>query len=401
MASRWATFSTLSVEAVKVSTLTKPQTAAALLTATLLQHQKETVMPEIKREEMPHPAWESLTAEQRVKSDAEIQREIDSFNAVEAGPLSKLRSAGWVLDNVEPDIPYYVHGYLAPAWVTLLSGFQKHGKSTWFAAMAKALETGETFCGMKTRPAKIVWLTEEPESTMRDKVAKFGIGREQVHFLFWHDNKQLSWEEWIKAGIRACKASKANLLVVDTFSMFSHIVEENTPEQGHAVAKLAGEIRNTEIAALLLVHNNKNQRTYRGHSSLGDVPEIKSTLTWNEKAGPNTRRIESTGRMSDTMWKMDVTLEGDSYKSSTVGDQDKTNRDLIEGMNVSSACAFIEEKGGKVKTSVFVEEHCGGDHLKANRILKAAKKRGKLDNKERGYWSWTSSVLPTAPSVSR
>jgi len=343
-------------------------------------------MFEIKREEMPtYPARESLTPEQRVKADAE------------SSSRARVRSAGDILRDVSPEINYYVHGYLAPAMVTMLSGFQKHGKSTWFAAMAKALETGETFCGMKTRPSKVVWLTEEPESSIRDKIVKFGIGREQIYFMFWHDSRQLSWEEWISEGLYTCKEHEANLLVVDTFSKFARIVDENSPEVGKAVDKISGEVRKTDTSVLMLVHNNKNQRTYRGHSSLGDVVDIKSTLTWNEKAGPNTRRIDSTGRMGENMWKMDVTLEGDSYKSSTVGDQDKTNRDLIEGMKVSSACAFIESKGGKVKTSVFIEEHCGGDDVEGNRILKAAKKCGKLDNKERGYWTWTSFLQPAAP----
>src|SRR5262245_8777341 len=84
-------------------------------------------------------------------------------------PFSQLRGG-------EDGADWIWHGFLARGGITLLSALWKVGKTTMLAHLLKALERGTPFCGLNTAPAKIMYVTEEPESLWAVRVNQIGLG---------------------------------------------------------------------------------------------------------------------------------------------------------------------------------------------------------------------------------
>jgi hypothetical protein len=136
-----------------------------------------------------------------------------------------------LLENVPPEPPWFVRGYLAPYAVTLLAGRPKVGKSTLCCALLAKVAAGELFIGLQTSVAGVLLLTEERRDTLAEKarilelvsfrqgVSPKGGANElaPVHALMRHDAGATPWPEVVRQAMAYCTQHGLTVLVIDTF----------------------------------------------------------------------------------------------------------------------------------------------------------------------------------------
>jgi hypothetical protein len=127
-------------------------------------------------------------------------------------------------------VEWLVEGLLQSGNSALLQAPPKMGKSTFSHAMIRAVLGGNSFLDRKTLRTPVVYLTEMPSADLKPQLESAGLlSRKEEDFLvlLWHDAMHLGWPKQIEAAIVCCKRLKAQLLVVDTFSNWARIADEN------------------------------------------------------------------------------------------------------------------------------------------------------------------------------
>jgi hypothetical protein len=136
-----------------------------------------------------------------------------------------------LLENVPPDPPWVVGGYLAPGAITLLAGRPKAGKSTFAFALLADVTKGDPFVGLATAAGGVLLLTEERHDTIAEKARALGLlsnsfpaagnriaGNELIHILMRHEAGSTDWPEIVRQAMSHCAQHKLVVLVVATRS---------------------------------------------------------------------------------------------------------------------------------------------------------------------------------------
>ena len=112
-------------------------------------------------------------------------------------PETKLpfRTAADVAKTVPEKVDWLVPGFVAPGVVTEIDGKLKaSGKTTWIAALLRAVLTGALFMGLQTKRAKAIWLTEERPQTFAETLKRAHLeDSTEIEVLHWHEVKGLPW----------------------------------------------------------------------------------------------------------------------------------------------------------------------------------------------------------------
>jgi hypothetical protein len=184
---------------------------------------------------------------------------IESGGIVPASRLAERESITWLWE-----------GYLAPGYVTLLTGLWKAGKSTLVGHLLRMLGSGGHLGG-RINAERVLTITEEGGGLWARRCEDLGIGD---WCDFWvrpfkgtrpaYD----AWREHVRRVAGVVKARDCRLVIYDTFVAVSPIRDENdaaamldalTPL--HAITE-AG-------AALLLVHHPRKGDASEGQASRG------------------------------------------------------------------------------------------------------------------------------------
>ena len=167
---------------------------------------------------------------------------------------------------------------LSAGRITMLSGREKAGKSTFAAAMVAALSAGRPFLGRETAPSSVLWyaLDEPYDDTVR-RFDKLGARDELV---------RLSWERPTLEHIREhlTKVQPA-LVVVDVLrALLGAGTNFNRAEEVYPkVERLCRLLRNAGVAGLLMHHATKSRGEYSGAVELAGA--VDAVLTFRRLRG--------------------------------------------------------------------------------------------------------------------
>jgi hypothetical protein len=207
----------------------------------------------------------------------------------------------------DPDADWLWHGFVARHSITLLSSLWKTGKTTLLAHLLKSFEGGGLFCGRTVRPAKVLYITEEPESLWAHRRDNLGIA-DHVHFQirpFKRRPSDLSWLALIQHAQKYVEAHPFDLVFLDPLTTLWPVEKEN--EAGIVSGALMPLRTISEKAAVVLIHHFRKSggdeaTGSRGSGALtGFVDTIIELRRYNPGDRKDKRRVLSAyGRYEET-----------------------------------------------------------------------------------------------------
>jgi hypothetical protein len=225
-----------------------------------------------------------------------------------------------------------LHGVVAVGEVTLLSAYWKAGKSTWLAHVLKALGKGTDFCGMGTRKARALVVTEESEHRWHVRRQEVGFGDNTKFIIRPFPTFRPTARDWDaflrhlaalqRAALKA--GSPYDLFVFDTLSNLWPVRDENDATQvQEALVPLNGI---TGRAAVLLNHHLRKGDGPEGTGSRGSgaLPAFCDTILELRRFDANNRSdrrrvLTGYGRDDETLAEMVIELGEDGTRYRRVG----------------------------------------------------------------------------------
>lgn len=218
---------------------------------------------------------------------------------VAAAPSAKppeppeFRSAGEILRSVTSGPEWLWHPYLAAGHRSLLVGKAKAGKSTMLFGLLGAMERGQPFLDRPTTRTRAVVLTEEGESSVREKAGRFDL--RDTECLLCDSLGRYSFAEALEYAVERAVAIGARLIVVDTYAAWARLPKEGENDAGVVLAAMepVSKACSRGLAVLLIHHANKAGTTVddavRGSTALNGAVDVVALLSGGGK-GSRTRR---------------------------------------------------------------------------------------------------------------
>jgi len=151
--------------------------------------------------------------------------------------LPAFRSARELAAELPEDVPWIVPGYLARGSMTEVDGRAKAaGKSTWLTHLVAAVLDGAPFLGRPTEQTGVVYLTEQPPTSLRALLGRTGLtDRDDLRLLLWRDCRGTPWPELVEVAVAECRSVGAGILIVDTLGAFSGVRGDSENDAGAAL----------------------------------------------------------------------------------------------------------------------------------------------------------------------
>ena len=273
------------------------------------------------------PEWsEAERASFARNSDGQKRRTIVS--ATKETPVAESKPEGslalpfapisTVLDGDAGETSWLVEGYVALGAVTLWSGWPKVGKSTLLFALISSLQEGTPFLGLPANRSGVLLLTEERRGTLALKVERWSLNG-SVHHLRRQQALGRSWAEVVHGATLYCHDNALDVLVVDTFSEWARIANEN--EAGEVLAAIGAlqEAAGTGLAVQVVSHQRKSSGRFgeavRGSNALTGavdiVVELERSLSFRDQS---MRVLRAVSRYDETPEDLVVALTEDGYE---------------------------------------------------------------------------------------
>lgn len=233
-------------------------------------------------------------------------------------------------------------GYIAARCTTLLAALWKCGKSTLLAHLFKAMGSGGNLVG-PVKPCRVLIVSEEASEHWRRRRDELGIGDhvEIVVRPFTGRPTLKVWGQYIGHIAKLCTDRRYSLVVVDTFSAISPVVDENDSAKMMEALLPLNAILATGAAILLVHHFKKGDGTEaqaaRGSGALGGfVDTIVELRRFNANQRNDTRRVLTAySRFDETPDEVVIELTQDGYVSqgtksdAAKGDRAETIRSVL------------------------------------------------------------------------
>jgi len=220
----------------------------------------------------------------------------------------------------DPNADWLWHGFFAKHSVTLLSSYWKAGKTTLVAHLLKTFECGGVFCSRTVQPAKVLYVSEEPEGLWAARRDRLGIA-DHVHFQirpFMLRATQLSWVALLQHIAGQIDAKGFDLVFVDPLTTLWPVEKEN--EAGLVAEALMPLRMLTEKAGVVLCHHFRKSggdeaTSSRGSGALpGFVDTIMELRRYDAAARKDRRRVLSSyGRFEETPEELVIELTEEGY----------------------------------------------------------------------------------------
>jgi hypothetical protein len=227
-------------------------------------------------------------------------------DAAQAESLSFITAAE--LATVQPEaVDYLCPPYFARGTVVDLTGKTKGGKSTFAAALCRAVLTGEGFLDGTAVKAPVIYATEERQQTFRAALLRAGIGDSpDLHILFRFRTGTLAWTEVAEQIARQAREVGAGLVVIDTLGDWAGLVGEQENDAGFALAAVRPlhMLAAGGPAVLMLRHERKSGGEIgdsgRGSSAFAGAADMLLSLCYQRGEGHDNRRVlHARGRFDD------------------------------------------------------------------------------------------------------
>jgi hypothetical protein len=333
---------------------------------TLLDHAAEANGIDIDRDSILPALVAEMDAERPARA------ELERLHLVEGDqPFGVLASQ--LLAKPVEDHPYFIPGLIRPGGVTLIGGREKlSGKSTLTSYLMRRLELQEPtiFGDAYSEPVKTIWVTEEPEYSLREKIADFKL--ESVYIVRMSDwAAQGPGAETFGGKLAIIEAIAVGAgyrhVVIDPLSRIAGIVDEAGTELGIAVDKASQMAQRADLAVTLIHHNNKGIGRQaidrmRGSTSLTAAVDVIVQIDRGSKKAKRDRPLTALGRVRASDMEKVITL-GEDNCSYTIRDRE----DADEHVGISDLAHL--RAGGPTTIAEFakrlsVSEKVAGERLR-------------------------------------
>jgi predicted transcriptional regulator len=266
-----------------------------------------------------------------------------------------------VLKGEGVQTPWLVPGYVSLGALTLWSGWPKVGKSTLIFALISALQEGTLFLGLPAKRTGVLLLTEERRGTLASKVERWSLNG-SVHHLRRQQALGESWAGVVHGATAYCHEKGLGVLIVDTFSEWARIANEN--EAGEVLASIAllQEAAATDLAIGIVSHQRKSPGRFgeavRGSNALTGAVDIIVELERSQSfRDPSMRVLRAVSRYEETPEDLVVALTETGYEvrgDSEHAQSDEDRRRVLEAIREagSSSTKDIAELTGLPNATV-------------------------------------------------
>ena len=189
--------------------------------------------------------------------------------------------------------------YLAPASMTLIAGAPKVGKSTLLFALFSSFREGGVLLNARTRPCKVMFLTEERPGTLWDKRAQWGT-MGHVSVVMRHEVMDQEWPALIERAAIEAQFLGCQVLVVDTLSEWAKIEDENDASLVNEALRCIQESCIPRNLGVFLVHHMRKSQGEHGSGIRGSsafAASVEVILEYYRESG-SRRRLEVISRFS-------------------------------------------------------------------------------------------------------
>jgi AAA domain len=227
---------------------------------------------------------------------------------------------------------FIVEGILPENALVTFQGPAKSGKSTLLFHLIKCMMTGTKFNDQhECQKISVVYLSEQPRAILLKQLQDAGIDDTCVdlHLCSCEDNWNLTWEQAFELGRDMVEATKAKLLIIDSWGRFAQFApsenEMTTAPTQLRVTKLRGIQATTKCCVLINQHVNKGSRGQgmvnagMGSSALAQQADYLLSLSGEPKRpdipadqlkNDNCRALQGMGRFAPIKMAVELTPTG-------------------------------------------------------------------------------------------
>jgi hypothetical protein len=220
-------------------------------------------------------------------------------------------------DMVPPTVTWLAGPWVAAGAVTLLDGKAKSGKTSFLSQLVSAVSTGGPFLGRPTTKTRVVYATEEGETTFRQTLARAGL--ETSHDVIILTHRAVATEPWAKVAsliAQTCADTGARLVVIDTLAKFVPEAEGSSAKALAAMAELH-QLKELGVGVVVTRHQRKAGGTLgdsgRGSSALTGDADVVMALAKQEGHKGSLRVISAMSRFEETPSRLVVERRGGVY----------------------------------------------------------------------------------------
>jgi hypothetical protein len=273
---------------------------------------------------------------------ARYRLQLDELAAADRGPGREWPAAkpASEVGRDAPAMDFLLGGVIALGHITLLSALLKCGKSTLLALLLNALERGDDFLGFKTRPANVLYVTEESEQIWRDeRIVPLGIA-DHVHFVnqpFLGKPSPSEWVAFLDYLLGLHQRSKYDLLVIDTLTNLWPVRNENDAAEEVTALMPLRKLTAAGMAVLAVHHFGKADlsegKGARGSTALGGFVDVLLELKrFNpDEPADRCRVLTGWGRFRGVPAELVIRLSDDGRHYAAEGDRrEVTKRSTAE-----------------------------------------------------------------------
>ncbi len=236
----------------------------------------------------------------------------------------RFRTAREVAAGTATSVPWRAKPYLIDGAILEVVGkIKSAGKTTFVTRMCRAILDGGDFLGEPTVRGGVVYLTEQPDSSLRETLRRAGLlDRDDFVVLTWTDTGALSWPEVVDAAVAEAERRGVSVLVVDTLGRFAGIHGDGENNAGEADAASAPLLRAAArgLAVVSVRHERKAGGDVgdsgRGSSAFGGAVDTVIAIRRAEgRSATATRIITALSRFDGVPETLVVELTEAGYVS--------------------------------------------------------------------------------------
>src|SRR5215203_729017 len=189
-----------------------------------------------------------------------------------------------VTEEAKETSEYYAYPLFRAGELTLLVGEAKFsGKTTLAFSALKTVLEGEPFLGEETKFTKVLYLSEQGNNLSRAVgTSKINLNDEDsFRVVRFRDVWRFPWAPMIERGVFTCEYEDRQILVVDTFSAFSHLKGSQENDAGEVSERLEPlkVAAQAHDLAVMLIHHSGRDSVIRGSSAFDGIVDTIVVLS--------------------------------------------------------------------------------------------------------------------------
>lgn len=233
------------------------------------------------------------------------------------------RLASELLAEVPEEPNWLIPNVIAHGWMVKFAAREKCGKGSLVTHLLGRLEHGEAtvFGPAHSDPVTCVIYTEEPEDSIREKVAAAGLTRARI--IYGYELAKLTWPQKVAKLVAVAHAESHGIIFVDNISRAAGVTDENGVELARAGEALGEAAKAHGIAVILDHHHRKGggklEDKSRGGTALAGACDNNIEMERRGDWTSRERTLASRGRKTVTIWEKTIerTEDGTDYVETT------------------------------------------------------------------------------------